>query len=223
MRCLTVGGDMRVLLLGMVLLGGCAHGMSRDTVRELSTEFDLSRRQVRRFANGISVAQAAGGFVGASRLQVGGRTHRYDCSGFVNAAYDRAGIDLDGLNSAALFEYAKQQGLYHRRHNPRPGDVVFFDNTWDKNGDRRFNDPLTHVAIVERVDANGTITMVHKGGSGVGRTMMNLRHRHVHREAGVLFNSMLRYRKPNDRRRVRYLTGELWRGFASFWKLDDAP
>lgn len=208
-------------MLLLVALGGCVHSIPRDTVRQLSTEYALPRRKVRRFYSGIEVAEAAEAFIGASRLRAGGQTHRYDCSGFVNAAYARAGIDLEGLNSAALFERAKKQGVFHRRRIPRPGDVVFFDNTWDRNGDRRFNDKLTHVAVVEKVDDDGTITMVHKGGGAPSRTRMNLRHRHTHKADGVTLNSFLRYKKSSDRRRVKHLTGELWRGFASFWKANN--
>lgn len=209
-----------VQLLLLLTFAGCQAHIPRDTLRQLSAEYDLPRRKVRRFYSGIEVAEAAEGLIGASRFRTGGRSHRYDCSGFVNAAYARVGIDLEGLNSAALFERAKKEGLLHRRRVPRPGDVVFFDNTWDKNGDRRFNDPLTHVAVVEKIDEDGTITMVHKGSRGVTRTMMNLRRRRVHKAEGVLLNSFLRRRSSSDRRRVRHLTGELWRGFASFWKND---
>lgn len=209
-------------VLMMITLAGCANHIPRETVRQLSTEYTLPRRKVRRFYSGIEVAEAAEAFIGARRLTAGGQTHRYDCSGFVSAAYARAGIDLQGLSSAALYDRARAEGVFHRRRLPRPGDVAFFHNTWDKDGDRRFNDRLTHVAVVEKVDNDGTITMVHKGGRGVGRTTMNLRHRHTNKsDDGVLLNSFLRYRKSGDRRRVKYLTGELWAGFASFWKDDD--
>jgi len=210
---------LNVLL--MLALTGCAHQIPRDTMKQLTAEYTLPRRKVRRFYPGIEVAEAAEAFIGASRLRAGGRSHRYDCSGFVNAAYARAGINLEGLNSAALYARAKKQNVFHRRRVPRPGDVAFFDNTWDKNGDRRFNDKLTHVAVVEHVGDNGTITLVHKGGRGVTRTTMNLRHRHKNKVDGVLLNSFLRVRKSSDRRRVKYLTGELWTGFASFWKARD--
>ncbi|MEL6348617.1 MAG: CHAP domain-containing protein [Myxococcota bacterium] len=205
----------------LVTLIGCAHTLPKPTVRALSEEYELSRRQVRRFHKGISVAESAAGLIGARRLRGGNRTFRYDCSGLVNAAYARAGIDLDGLNTAALFQRAKKENRFHRRKNPRPGDIAFFDNTWDRNGDRRLNDRLTHVAIVEKVDDNGTITLIHNGGKGVKRTYMNLRHKGVNKRDGVLLNSFLRYRRSNDRRRTKYLTGELWRGFASFWRDED--
>ena len=37
-------------------------------------------------------------------------------------------------------------------NNPKPGDVVFFDNTYDRNKNKRLDDSLTHIAIVVSVD-----------------------------------------------------------------------
>ena len=36
--------------------------------------------------------------------------------------------------------------------SPRPGDLAFFHDTYDRNRDGRANDPYTHVALVEAVD-----------------------------------------------------------------------
>lgn len=210
-------------VLGLLLLGlpGCAHAVPRATATQLADQYDLSRREVQRVHAGITVSQAAAGLVGASRLRVGGQTYRYDCSGLVNAAHAHAGLDLQGRNSAAMYDHAREQGVFHRRKAPRPGDVAFFDDTYDRDGDGRLNDRLTHVAVVEKVDPDGTITLIHKGGKGVSRTTMNLRHRRVHKHDNILLNSYLRHRTSADRRRTRYLTGELWEGFASFWRLRD--
>ena len=41
-----------------------------------------------------------------------------------------------------------------------------FRDTYDRNRNRRRDDDLTHVAIVESVASDGTITLVHKGGEG---------------------------------------------------------
>jgi len=183
----------------------------------------MRNRQVRRHYDGIRVAQAAHHLVGRTSLSVGDRSFRNDCSGFVDAAYHTAGYILEGRNSAAMFELAKDSNVYHRRRRPLPGDVAFFDNTWDRNQNGRIDDRLTHVAVVEKVDENGTITLVHNGSRGVKRLYMNLYDRHETRSAaGDVINSYLRHRTNHDRRRTRYLSAELWRGFASLWKLDDA-
>ena len=43
--------------------------------------------------------------------------------------------------------------MVHHRKVPRPGDLAFFDDTYDANHDGRTNDPLTHVAVVLSVAA----------------------------------------------------------------------
>jgi hypothetical protein len=66
------------------------------------------------------------------------------------------------------------------------------------------------------VDRDGTATLVHLGNSGVTRIRMNL-----HRpdtptaEDGSVVNDHLREGRPDG---GPTLTGELWRGFASFWR-----
>ena len=199
---------------------GCAHQTAaRAEIGDLAERYDLTRAQVRRFRVGIDVAEAAAGFVDQGALVVDGETFRFDCSGLVNAAYRSAGIDLEGANGEALFRRVRKGHVHHRRRAPLPGDVAFFDNTHDRNGNRRLDDRLTHVAIVELVHDDGTIVLIHKGGSGVTRIVMNLRHRRDHLdEAGEPINSHLRGRTQRDRRRTRYLAGELWRGFGSLWR-----
>jgi len=199
-----------------LLVCSCAH----TRTAQLAEDYNLTRAEVKRFERGIAVAEQLGSFVGRGELSVGGVKHRYDCSGLVNAVYYQAGRDLEGANSAALYERARKEGVFHKRKRPRPGDVVFFDNTHDRNGNRRLDDKLTHVAVVEKVADDGTITMVHKGGSGVTRIVMNLRHRRAATDdGGDKINSHLRGETAKDRRRTRYLAGELWRGFGSMWRL----
>ena len=206
------------LLLLPLLMSACA----TTRTAQLAESYNLTRAEVKRCQGGITVAEQLGSFVGRSELSVAGVKHRNDCSGLVNAAYHQAGRDLEGANSAALFERARREGVFHKRKRPRPGDVAFFDNTHDRNGNRRLDDKLTHVAVVEKVADDGTITMVHKGGSGVTRIVMNLRHRRLATdESGEKINSHLRGKTSKDRKRTRYLAGELWRGFASMWRLKD--
>lgn len=190
---------LSLLLLPAVCLSGCTHA-------------------------GHDVADKLPALVGAGELEVRGEAFRYDCSGLVCAAYYQVGRDLEGRNGEALWQLARQEHVFHKRRKPQPGDVAFFDNTHDRNGNRRLDDKRTHVAVVERVEDDGTIVMVHKGGSGVTRIVMNLRHRREHAdvESGKEWNSYLRSKTKKDRPRTRYLAGELWAGFASLWKLDDS-
>ncbi len=144
------------------------------------------------------------------------RGARNDCSGFVCLTYDRAGGDLSG-NTASLWQMARENGWTHRKKRPAPGDLVFFDNTYDRNGNRRLDDELTHMGIVLSVDGDGTITVAH-GGTKKGHTtmVMNLLQRSDHEDGGgKVVNDYLRARSSRDPAAARYLSGELWRGFAT--------
>lgn len=170
--------------------------------------------------DGMQVAIAASGMVGKGKLVVNGRTYRYDCSGLVSAAYARAGRQLDG-SSEDLYNLAKDEGVLHKKKTPQPGDVAFFDDTWDRNGNGRRDDDLTHVAVVEKIEPDGTIILIHKGSKGVVRIRMNLHDPDVERnEQGVVLNDGLRSGKDDGGDR---LTGELWKAFGSFWELPAEP
>ena len=95
---------------------------------------------------------------------------RNDCSGFVMASYDRAGEPVVG-NTRSLWADAEAEKRTHARKRPDPGDLVFFDNTYDRNGNGRRDDPLTHIGIVLDVDDDGTIAVAH-GGTSKGRTLL---------------------------------------------------
>ncbi len=67
------------------------------------------------------------------------------------------------------------------------------------------------------VDDDGTITMAHAGtSSGRSTLQMNLFYPDVATdEGGARVNGYLRRRKDSDPARTGYLSGELWRGFAT--------
>jgi hypothetical protein len=45
----------------------------------------------------------------------------------------------------------------------RLGDIIFWDNTWDRNGNKRFgDDPLTHAGIVISIDEDGQYSICMK-------------------------------------------------------------
>ena len=172
------------------------------------------RRRAR--GDGAAVARAAGQLVGRSRLIVGGETYRYDCSGLVEAAHAKAGEALSG-SSASLFALSRQEGVLHRRKVPHPGDVAFFDDTYDRNRNGRVDDDLTHIAVVIEMDPDGTILLAH-GGTSRGRTelRMNLRHPDQRSDdSGRVLNDYLRVKRNSDKSGTKYLAGELWRGFAT--------
>ena len=96
------------------------------------------------------------------------------------------------------------------------GDLVFFDNTWDFNGDGRINDPLTHVGIVEAMETDGTIVFISRVAGAIERYRMNVAQPHVHRTAdGRVLNDYLRRKHWRDGEQTPYLTGELFAAFGT--------
>lgn len=169
--------------------------------------------------DGLAIAGAASQFVGANCLLVDGENYRWDCSGLVEATLATVGLHLEG-SGADLLARARDLGVVHHRRRPHIGDIAFFDNTWDRNGNGLLDDPLSHVAIVEDVDGDGTITLVHlSSSSGVARIHMNLFHPDDHDDGhGKILNDYLRRPGRHDSMRTQYLTGQLWCAFASYWK-----
>lgn len=167
--------------------------------------------------SGQGVADAAGHYVGKTVMSCSGEKFRYDCSGLVNVVHYKAGIDLRGQNSEGLLDMARELGVDHGGA-PKTGDVVFFDNTYDRNKNGRLDDSLTHVAVVESVDADGTVHMVHKGSKGVVRIVMNPEHPDQRLgPEGQEWNDWLRARKKGDSKNTPYLAGQMFVGSASFW------
>ena len=172
----------------------------------------LSARQQR-------LVRSAHDLIGVDRLYVGGVEYRDDCTGAVLAVYAAAGINLGaqfhqyrGNGVARLFQMMRDYRLYfpadpHAR--PAPGDIVFFDNTFDRNGNRRWDDHLTHMAIVMAVDRNGTISYLHNHlRHGVIIEQMNLR-----RPDSAELNAPLRQRGSPRDGSGRWLASHLVRGF----------
>jgi hypothetical protein len=167
---------------------------------------------------GERISLRAAALVGA-RLKKIAKAFPDDCAGFVRLAYARAGVMLmqvdflPGENSvSALYREARAAGAL-RETSPRAGELIFFKETYDRNRDGRRNDGMTHVAVVETVDAQGTITFVHRGKRGVTRSRMNLEAPRARRSReGEPLNDFLRPAKGKLR---GYLTGELFAGFAS--------
>lgn len=122
------------------------------------------------------VLEAARAYLGGAPLRAGGYDFPPDPVGFVRAAYWQAGVDLftqdaaeaggDGLS--ILYRSADVRGDLHR-DPPEPGDLVFLGREPGQSGS------LGAVAIVERVDRDGTITAIGSFHGGPRRVKLNLR------------------------------------------------
>lgn len=165
-----------------------------------------------------AVVKAARGLIGQGEVKVNGRraVHQ-DCSSVVLAAYGQAGLDLLALAEpednavTAIYRFAREHGRVFEGGWPMAGDLVFFKETYDQNRDGRTNDGLTHVGVVEGVDADGTVRVIHRVKRGVVVTRMNLKRPDTRVEAGT-------GRKLNDYLRggrEAALTGQLFAAYAT--------
>lgn len=171
-----------------------------------------------------AVARTAAELVGARTIEVKGRRVAHDCAGVTRAIYLAHGIDLYESTAAdrqangvrLIYNHVRQYGQIHQGPVVQPGDLVFFDNTWDYNGDGLANDPLTHVGVVERVEPDGTVVFISRVADAVERYRMNLAKLHVHRaDDGRILNDYMRRKRRNDAEEIGYLTGELFAAFGT--------
>lgn len=135
----------------------------------------------------------------------GRRTNVFnDCCHFVRAIYWHvAGIDIlyepirNGsakklgvdMRSGCAIVWSHMKEKERTNRTPRIGDVIFFDNTWDRNRNRRWDDPYTHVGIVTEIAKDDTVTFIH---ANTGRPKR-------------VRKAYLNMKYPGDRRRNTYL------------------
>jgi hypothetical protein len=207
----------------MVTLVGCATSpveRSRPSV----SDSRACCRSVERAPSRSAIVQTAAKLVGAKTIKSNGRRIAYDCAGVTRAVFLAHGIDLyvgepnesDANGVRIIHAHIRQEGTFHQGPVAHPGDLIFFDNTWDYNGDGKVNDPLTHVGIVERQESNGTVIFISRVADAIERYRMNLDQPHVHKTAdGRILNDYLRRKDGNDPANTGYLTGELFTQFAT--------
>lgn len=141
---------------------------------------------------------------------------RDDCSGYVSAVFTAVGVPMDG-RVASLWDLAVDHDALHWEEVPAVGDLVFFDDTFDRDRDGRLDDDLSHIGIVVDVEPDGTVVFAHAGlssGRGLGR--MNLAEP-ARREGpdGATWNTVIRTPRPWDPPGTGYRAGELWAAFAT--------
>lgn len=167
------------------------------------------------------IASNARAYIGSRRFVVGGQRLPFDCSGLARAVYLKDGIDImasprrhDENAVRLIYDYARRHGIVYRHGKPAIGDLVFFDDTYDRNGNGRHDDPLTHIAVVEKVDPDGTVTVVHTVAKGVLRYRMNLRYPERTRDpkTGQRVNHYLRRKEGS---RAAQTTAALFAGYAT--------
>ena len=209
--------------IAIVTLVGCATPPVERPRASPPTERPCCR-SVERAPSRSAIVRTAAKLVGAKTIESNGRRVAYDCAGVTRAVFLKHGIDLYGSSAhdpeangvRLIHAHIRQQGTFHQGPVVHPGDLVFFDNTWDFNGDGKVNDPLTHVGIVERQEPDGTVIFISRVAGAVERYHMNLALPHVHKTAdGRILNDYLRRKDVTDPANTGYLTGELFAQFAT--------
>lgn len=106
--------------------------------------------------------------VGKTKLVVHGKTYSNDCTGVVLASYAFGNIDLSlhfpkhsGNGVRRIFYTLNDENLLYKVEYPVAGDVIFWDNTYDANGNGLVDDEFTHVGLVVDVAADGLISYLH--------------------------------------------------------------
>jgi hypothetical protein len=157
---------------------------------------------------------------------IGSERFPSDCSGFVSAVYQAEGVPLRQLGAraaptessgvAALYRAAMVWGVVFGGGGewPRPGDLVFFKGTYDRERDGRYEAPFTHVGIVESVDENGTVTFIHRDRRAVVRNVLTPdRPGETRDEGGRELNSPMRNRRRHPTASGSSLAGDLFMGY----------
>jgi hypothetical protein len=185
---------------------------------------EFEERQGLRQAKIEKVLNLARRFLGKRRIVVRGRSFHWDCANYIRAIHFHL-FDVLGYPGGPktrsgvrrIWYFAKKRGGVHFRRIPLVGDLIFFHQTYDSNGNRRADDYYTHIAIVERVDKDGTITYIDRAVNGIARRKMNLFYPdHVRSpRGGKVVNSNVRPRRRWDEKGAKYLSGQLFAGFAT--------
>jgi hypothetical protein len=178
-------------------------------------------------ALGERIAERAASLVGhEGAFSVDGDHFPADCSGFVQAVYASEGVPLRRLMVRAAPHESSGAAAAHRAalefgvvfggggEWPRPGDLVFWHDTYDRDRDGRRDDRFTHVGIVESVE-RGTVTFIHRGSQAVVRGTMTPGRPHERSDGERELNSYLRA-KRRAQPGTPLLAGELFAGYARF-------
>ncbi len=171
--------------------------------------------------------------VGKTNIALGDKVFSSDCSGTIRAIYFYAGIDLvsqfgryTGNGVTRIYKMLEEENLLYDTPFPAPGDLLFWDNTYDRNGDGKWNDMLTHIGMVTEARRDGAIRYVHfhYGANSVIIENMNLLTPNIFKKAvggkSVIVNAPMRIReKSTEYPLSRGLTSHLYRIFGKGYEL----
>lgn len=169
-----------------------------------------------------ALVKAAHWAVGRSSLSNNGKHFAMDCSGVVSALYWHAGLDLQsayprytGGGAARIHAWMNDESLLYRPDAPAPGDLIFWDNSYDRNGNGLADDELTHMGMAVSVDSKGVVTYVHHDYiSGVTFALM-----YPPDPSDRLRNSGMRIQSLGPTPEGGMTSGDLYRAAGSAWRI----
>ena len=171
---------------------------------------------------GLGDGSMAGEMLAAAQRLLGIRDN-FDEQGLLTHLLQSADYKLTARSGQDLVkafyeDLASKKAVFGPTHQPEPGDVVFFHNTHDRDGDSRSDDWFTMAGVVESVDGSGTVTLIGFARGEIQRLYMNLDRPSVRRNEATdkNLNSLIRAKQLSDRPFTAYLAGEL---FASYGRI----
>lgn len=175
------------------------------------------------YKNVVSIAKESVGLQTVPSVK--GKRFLNDCIGFVNYVYYRAGFDLvkaygngrGGVSS--LYDGLRKHHFIFDAKTAAPGDIIFFDNTYDINRNGSWDDPLSHIGIIVGIEKHNTLVYIHNASHGVEEDHINLYYPNTHafkQKDGSLYiiNSYLRRDRGEGYAKKEYVASSFYRAFA---------
>ena len=209
-----------LLLISVLALLSCTTTLNGTKREENSvTAVREDKKEIRKIQDLLK--EAAYSLEGKKSLSVNGKNFNMDCSGVVTALYYYAGIDLQkyykdysGTGTERIYKTLEERGLLEKTWLPETGDIIFWDNTYDRNNNGKYDDMLTHIGMVVSSDRFGNIDYIHHNYlKGIVIEKMNIRYKNENTRnvRGKIFiiNSPMK-KKERTRNRDNWLSGQLY-------------
>ena len=162
-----------------------------------------------------AIVEYAKSLLGTKDLRAVNKNFRNDCTGYLLGVYHTLGYTVkvepgSGKKSLSelLYLTLKKAGRIYRERIPDIGDAAFFEstlpNTWGH---------VSHAGLVEQVESDGTVVILHYGSGRVGRIRMNLEHPYQRTDdGGKVINDYVR-RDDYGTAKSEFLAGALFTAF----------
>ena len=155
-----------------------------------------------------------------------------DCSFFVRAAYwegsnhtrdlfmesiSSNAIDPNKATGVTLLAFYFEKNHRYQPRNPKVGDIIIFDNTYDKNNNQKRDDYYTHTGIVTKIRDDETIEFIHGNiGRTIQRGYINFHHKNAFRLNDKPVNSYIRPKYSWEKSPNENLSSYLVRAFGGY-------